>query len=107
MKENCTIVEYIEALGWKEIDIWNNRILYRLNEYVTYYLFEHNGKIGIYHDQEYIYCNLNENEISRLSDILLERYKMFMNPKDYSLYQAIQNSVSIERLEFEFRSKTT
>lgn len=100
-------IDYIEKLGWVYQDHFNNRVIYELGKdsVCTYFLFEHCGDIGILHDGVFNYWDLNEQNISRFTDVLKERINMMHNPKDYTLYQAQQNSIEILDLLEEFKEK--
>lgn len=97
-------VELIKKLGWVEYSLFNNRTLYEYGKdsVCNYCLFEHRGDIGIVDGEEFKYFNLNESEIQRFTDAIKEMVDMLNNPKNYTLYQALQNRVTIENLLKEF-----
>ena len=93
MKKSKT--ELMLSLGWKLTDYFNNRAMYDLTEHCTYCLFEHRGEIGVYHNGDFFYYNLREDDIKEFTEMLQERENMMEHPKEYTLYQAQQNSVKI------------
>ena len=101
------IINYIKELGWVYVDNFSNREVYELGKdsICDYYLFEHSGEIGILYDGKFNYYNLNQDDISMFTKLLKQEINMIDNPKDYTLYESLQNADRIQHLIKKFSKR--
>lgn len=82
-------VKFIQSLGWHETELFNSRTIYSLGEeqQFYYYLFEHNGNIGILVDNEFIYTPLDEDKAKQYTELAKLYELIWKQPKDYTVFQ--------------------
>ena len=85
----------IENLGWKYSDIFLNRMIYSLG---SSNIFEHNSYIGIYHNDEFIYCDMNEIELKEYTRIA-NKWNDINDHPDKHTYLEATNTYN-EKLDF-------
>ena len=101
--------EELENLGWKLIDIWNNREIFSLSDDSKFALVEHNGDYGILDpykkDFSIIYCDMTDEEIMSFTKKAKIIDDVFAHPKDHTVYEYITAETEMRDLVNKLKKK--
>ena len=78
--------EFIESLGWKADEYWNNRLIYSLGNSC---IFEHNGSIGILTSEAFKYVDLTEEELQKYTEIVKNVEEVKAHPDKHTYKEAL------------------
>lgn len=86
--------KFVESLGWKFDDFWNNRAMFSLGINSPFALFEHNGDWGIMDPQAkefaLIYCDMTSKMVETFTKLAKAIDEIVDNPKSHTLYEYIE-----------------
>lgn len=95
-------IKLMKKLGWKKTDTWNNRDIYSLWKFK---MLEHFDNVGIVIGDRYIYCNMNEDEIQKYTNIAKATRDMFNSPKEHTLYEYLTIEKELEEFVTKMKHK--
>lgn len=77
--------EFVENLGWKYTQLWNNREIYKFND-TDFTIVEHNGSwsIAFADDLYYIEC-VTEKMLEEFTNYIKEALVISSNPDNHTL----------------------
>lgn len=77
-------IKLLLLLGWEDYSY--NSFGRREFSLDDYWLFEHQGKIGIIDDESFVYCDLTEEEIRKYTELIKDVIEIDDNEESYTLY---------------------